>query len=103
MIAQPQTVDYITVGTDCSGIECPTQALENMNLNICHTFSSEHGPMIQEIIRNKFQPKILYGDLTRRNVDNVPQIDLYVAGFRVNHIQQPVSSKDTKTRKTEEP
>ena len=80
-IAQPQITDHITIGTDCSGIVCPTQALENMNISIAHKFSSEHDSYIQQIIKDNFQPQILYGALTRRNLDKVPQVDLYVTGF----------------------
>ena len=80
-IAQPQIMGHITLGTDCSGIECPTQALESMNISITHKFSSEHNSSVQQIIKDNFQPQILYGDLTRRNVDKVLQVDLYVTGL----------------------
>ncbi len=40
----------LKVGTDCSGMEAPIQALINMGLNVEHSFSCDFGPMVRTTI-----------------------------------------------------
>ena len=75
----------INVGTDCSGIEAPIEALKKIsskhNIQYDHIFSSETNQYAIECIKENNNPNILFGDIQKRNVKDVPNIDLYVAGF----------------------
>jgi len=75
----------IKIGTDCSGIEAPIEALknicENNNLSFEHEFSSEISEYATEYIKNNHNPKILFNDMTKRKVNEIPYIDIYVSGF----------------------
>lgn len=87
----------LRVGTDCSGIEAPIQALEQMKIPFKHVFSSEIDKYCIESIKANYNPEIIFGDkdgpcpegdITKRNINDVPNIDLYVCGFPC----QPFSS-----------
>lgn len=84
----------IRVGTDCSGIEAPIQALRNLQrkypneVGFTHEFSSEIDKYTIESLRANYSPKYLYGDMTIRDHSSLPDIDLYVCGFPC----QPFSS-----------
>ena len=80
----------LRVGTDCSGIEAPIQALKLLNVPFHHVFSSEIDQHCINSIKSNYSPDIIFGDksgqfpdgdITKRNIDNVPDIDLYVCGF----------------------
>lgn len=75
----------IRIGTDCSGIEAPVQALKKLKkrygITYEHIFSSEIDPYAIKFIKANYKPKILYGDIKKRDVSTIPEIDLYVAGF----------------------
>ena len=79
----------IRVGTDCSGIEAPIEALKQLNIPYTHVFSSEIDKYCMESIIANHDPEILFGydedypegDITKRDIDDVPDIDLYVCGF----------------------
>ena len=75
----------IKIGTDCSGIEAPIEALknicENNNLSFEHEFSSEISEYATEYIKKNHNPKILFNDMTKRKVNEIPYIDIYVSGF----------------------
>ena len=75
----------LRIGTDCSGIEAPIQALEKLckayNLKYDHIFSSENCQYAIDCIKENYSPKILYGDMQKRNVKDIPDIDIYVSGF----------------------
>ena len=75
----------IKIGTDCSGIEAPIEALKKIrdkyDLNFTHEFSSEIDKYALEYIKDNHKPQIIFGDMTKRNMDDVPDIDLYVSGF----------------------
>ena len=81
---------FLRVGTDCSGIEAPIQALMQMNIPFKHVFSSDIDKYCIKSIKANYEPEIIFGDkdgsfpegdITKRNIDNVPDIDLYVCGF----------------------
>lgn len=71
----------LRVGTDCSGIEAPIQALTNLGVSFTHEFSSETDPHCVAAIRANYTPQILFGDMMTRDISTVPDIDLYVCGF----------------------
>ena len=78
----------LRVGTDCSGIEGPIQALQQLNVRFRHEFSCEKDEYCQESIKANYNPRYLYDDMTTRDVHTLPSIDLYVCGFPC----QPFSS-----------
>ena len=75
----------LRIGTDCSGIEAPIQAIEKIckvyNLEYDHIFSSENCQYAIDCIHENYSPKILYGDIQKRNVKEIPDIDIYISGF----------------------
>jgi len=78
----------IRVGTDCSGIEAPIQALQRLGVRFRHEFSCERDEHCLESIKANYHPKRLDTDMTTRDVRTLPEIDLYVCGFPC----QPFSS-----------
>lgn len=80
----------LRIGTDCSGIEAPIQALIQLNIPHTHVFSSDIDKYCIQSIKANYSPQILFGDKESqfpdgdiRNRDNstLPDIDLYVCGF----------------------
>ena len=71
----------ISVGTDCSGMEAPIQALIQLGIPFRHVFSSECDRACIETIRANYHPDVVYTDMTERDVTKIPRIDLYVCGF----------------------
>lgn len=68
----------LRVGTDCSGIEAPIMALTQLTVPFVHEFSSEIDKHCIASIRANYDPKIIFGDMTKRKLKD---IDLYVCGF----------------------
>jgi len=75
----------ISIGTDCSGIEAPIEALKKIKkkhgIDFEHKFSSETNEYAIECIKANNNPQILFGDIQKRNIKDVPYIDVYVSGF----------------------
>jgi DNA (cytosine-5)-methyltransferase 1 len=80
----------LRVGTDCSGMDTPIIALKQLKIPFKHVFSSEIDKYCIQNIKANFNPQILFGDkdglypegdITKRNINDVPDIDLYVCGF----------------------
>lgn len=72
----------LAVGTDCSGIEAPIQALKHLGIPFRHVFSSEIDKYCIQSIKANYEPEILYTqDMRERNHTELPDIDLYVCGF----------------------
>jgi DNA (cytosine-5)-methyltransferase 1 len=83
-------MSILRVGTDCSGIEAPIQALLQLKIPFEHVFSSEIDKYCIQSIKANYKPKIIFGDkdglfpegdITKRAIKDVPDIDLYVCGF----------------------
>ena len=79
--AKAQQAKPIRVGTDCSGIETPIQALRNMGVGYEHVFSCENESNAQKVIKANFPSSTFYSDITKRDNSNTANVDLYVAGF----------------------
>lgn len=80
----------LRVGTDCSGIEAPIQALKRLRISFRHLFSSDINPSVIQSIKANYHPEIIFGDpdgpypdgdITKRKTSLLPQLDLYVCGF----------------------
>jgi DNA (cytosine-5)-methyltransferase 1 len=67
------------VGTDCSGIEAPLQALDALGIKYSHEFSSDIDEHVRKSILANYKPKKLYDDITKDRI--LPKLDLYVCGF----------------------
>lgn len=71
----------IKVGTDFSGIGSPEQALKDLGIEHEVIFSCEIDKYARLSYENLHGVGKVYEDITKRNHDEVEQLDLYVAGF----------------------
>jgi DNA (cytosine-5)-methyltransferase 1 len=71
----------LSVATDCSGMETPVMALQNLGVEVNHVFSCDVNPHAKATIMANYPPKIFFDDLTQRDNAKAPTADLYVAGF----------------------
>jgi len=83
-------MEKIKIGTDCSGIEAPIQAIQQLKIPFKHVFSSEIDQFCIKSIKANYDPEIIFGDrdgdfpegdIRKRKISSVPDIDLYVCGF----------------------
>ena len=74
-------VKKLKIGTDCSGIEAPIIALEELDINFDHVFSCDNDPLIKENILHQFEPKYYYDDILKRDNSKLKDIDIYFCGF----------------------
>jgi hypothetical protein len=71
----------LQVGTDCSGIEAPIQALRNLGVKYCHRFSCDKDKSVAKSINANFPSERFDEDISIRDCNTLPAVDLYVAGF----------------------
>ena len=83
----------LRIGTDCSGIEAPIQALISLGIPFVHVFCSDIDKYCIKSIKANYSPGIIFGDdtssnpsyangdITKRKIEDVPDIDLYICGF----------------------
>mmetsp|Transcript_73347 Transcript_73347/g.207856 ORF Transcript_73347/g.207856 Transcript_73347/m.207856 type:complete len:383 (-) Transcript_73347:115-1263(-) len=71
----------LALGTDCSGMETPAMALQNLGIEVDHVFSCDVNKHVKATIMANFPPKVWYDDLTARDNARAKKADLYVAGF----------------------
>lgn len=82
----------IRIGTDCSGIEAPIQALLQLGVDFKHVFACESDKYAVQSIKANYLPEVIYDDITTRDHALLPDIDMYVCGFPC----QPFSSMGNK-------
>ena len=88
----------IRIGTDCSGIEAPIQALIQMKIPFKHKWACDYDKYSKQSIEANYKPEQFYDDITKRDHSKLPDIDMYVCGFPC----QPFSSLGSK-RGTDDP
>jgi site-specific DNA-cytosine methylase len=81
-------IETLKVATDCSGIEAPIQALKQLGIPHRHIWSSDIDKYVIKSIKANYDPEIIFGDpkgpypngdnITKRDVNILPDIDLYV-------------------------
>ena len=57
-----ETQNVLRIGTDCSGIEAPIQALLQLNIPFRHIFSSDIDKYVIQSIKANYHPEIIFGD-----------------------------------------
>ena len=80
-IEENKTTRCLVVGTDCSGLEAPIQALDNIGIVYQHAFSSDTDAECRKTISANFKPVQIYNDVRTRDNNSAPDVDVYVAGF----------------------
>jgi DNA (cytosine-5)-methyltransferase 1 len=72
----------ITVGTDCSGIESPIEALIQMKIPHLQKWSCEIDPKaVASHSANYKKAETVYTDMLKRKTSSLSHVDLYVCGF----------------------
>ena len=71
----------LRIGSDCSGIEAPIQALLQLNIPFEHSFSCDKDPYVLKSIKANYHPNKIYTDITKRKHACLPDIDIYVCDF----------------------
>ncbi len=71
----------ITIGTDCSGIEAPIEALKQLGVPFIHKWSCEIDKFARKSILVNYEPEILYEDITEREHSMLPDVYIYICGF----------------------
>lgn len=72
----------ITIGTDCSGIEAPLQALIQLKIPFIQKWSCEIDKYARLSSESNYpKPEVSYTDMLKRDNTKLPHVDLYVCGF----------------------
>jgi DNA (cytosine-5)-methyltransferase 1 len=71
----------IKIGTDFSGIGSPEQAIKNLGIPHKVVFACDIDKYARQTYLENHECGTMYTDITTRNHEEVPQLDLYVAGF----------------------
>lgn len=86
----------ITIGTDCSGIEAPIEALKQLGVPYQHKWSCEIDKFACQSIMANHPPEIMYEDITKRDHSQLPDVDIYVCGFPCQSFSLMGNKKGTK-------
>ena len=70
----------LSLGTDCSGIETPSEGLTQLGVPFRHAFASEKQRTARRWLLAKWQPERVDSDVGARDHQSLPSVDLYVAG-----------------------
>jgi len=72
----------LRVGTVCSGIEAPIQAMKQINVPFKHVYACECDEHCQKIIESKYKPEKMYEDLwAMADMEDLPTCDILIAGL----------------------
>jgi len=71
----------ISIGTDCSGIDAPIQALDLLKISYQHEWSCDIDEFAKMSLLSNYKPNYFYDSIFRKNHSQLPSIDLYVCGF----------------------
>lgn len=66
---------------ECSGIGCPLMAMREMGLPFKHLAATEYNQACQVFGLRNFPARTMFGNILSRDPDDLPQADIYVAGF----------------------
>lgn len=88
----------LQVATDCSGLDAPLFALDNLKIPYEYKFACDIDKYVRKTIQANHKPGIIYEDI--RTVRSLPKLDLYIAGFPCqpfSNIGKKLGPKDTRS------
>ena len=71
----------LKIGTDCSGIGAPEQAIKNLGIEHRVVFACEKDKYARQTYLANHSCEKMYEDVTERDNAGMEQLDLYIAGF----------------------
>lgn len=72
----------ITIATDCSGIDAPVQALQQLNIPYKQIWYCDIDKYAMKTAEANYpKPEMIYTDMLSRDNSMLPHVDLYVCGF----------------------
>ena len=71
----------IKLGTTFSGIGAPEQALKNLNINFSCEWACDIDKFCKQTYLANHECKTWYDDITKIDIENLSDIDLYIFGF----------------------
>lgn len=71
----------LKIGSFCSGIGSPEQAIKDLNINHSIEFACEIDKYARMTYQANHEVKIMYEDLTKIYYSSLPDVNLFVAGF----------------------
>lgn len=71
----------MNIGTDCSGVGAPEQAMDNLGVPYKLVFACEKDKYARKTFAANHNPGIFFEDLTTRAHDGIEQLDIYIAGY----------------------
>ena len=71
------------MGSDCSGLDAATVALDKLGVSdrVTLEFCCDKLPECQTFLKAVHKPKLLFTDVVNRDLEKVPKVDVYTAGF----------------------
>ena len=73
----------LKVGSDCSGLDAAMVALDKLGVSdrVTLEFCCDKLPECQTFLKAVHKPKLLFTDVANRDLEKVPKVDVYTAGF----------------------
>ena len=73
----------LKVGSDCSGLDAAMVALDKLGVSdrVTLEFCCDKLPECQTFLKAVHKPKLLFTDVVNRDLEKVPKVDVYTAGF----------------------
>jgi len=71
----------MNIGTDCSGVGAPEQAMDNLGVPYKLVFACEKDKYARKTFEKNHRPGVFFEDITTREHDGIEQLDIYVAGY----------------------
>ena len=71
------------MGSDCSGLDAAMVALDKLGVSdrVTQEFCCDKLPECQTFLKAVHKPKLLFTDVVNRDLEKVPKVDMYTAGF----------------------
>lgn len=71
----------LTMGTDCSGIDAPVEAMKRLGVRFRQKFATEVNEKARRWLLASGDAEEVGGDMRERDTDSVPEVDFYICGF----------------------